>query len=73
MKIPSKEWSRAVLLLYRNLLREGNSLKFTERDFYWRTIRKEFERERDEVEVKRIKEQYEKGMYFLKSKMGGLL
>ena len=59
MKIPSPEWSRAVLLLYRNLLKEGKSLKYTDKDFYWRTIRREFERERDEVDAKRIKQQYE--------------
>ena len=59
MRIPSPEWSRAVLLLYRKLLKEGNSLRYTDKSFYWRSIRREFERERDEVDEKRIKEQYE--------------
>ena len=59
MKIPSPEWSSKVLLLYRQILKRGKSLKYTDYDFFRRTIRREFEQQRDEVEIKVIKEQYE--------------
>lgn len=59
MKIPSPEWSSKVLLLYRHILKRGKSLKYTDYDFFRRMIRREFEQQRDEVEIKVIKEQYE--------------
>lgn len=59
MKIPSPEWSSKVLLLYRQILKRGKSLKYTDYDFFRRTIRREFEQQRDEVKIKVIKEQYE--------------
>ena len=59
MKIPSPEWSSKVLLLYRQILKQGKSLKYTDYEFFRRTIRREFEQQRDEVEIKVIKEQYE--------------
>lgn len=59
MKIPSPEWSSKVLLLYRQILKQGKSLKYTDYDFFRRTIRREFEQQRDEVKIKVIKEQYE--------------
>ena len=59
MKIPSPEWSSKVLLLYRQILKRGKSLKYTDYDFFRQTIRREFEQQRDEVEIKVIKEQYE--------------
>ena len=59
MKIPSPEWSRKVLLLYRQILKQGKSLQYTDYDFFRRTVRREFEKQRDEMEVKIIKEQYE--------------
>ena len=43
-------WSRrAVLGLYRTLLREGAKLKYTDRDYYRRCIQKEF---RAQIEAK---------------------
>lgn len=72
MKIPSSEWSRRVLWLYRQLLKQGKTLKYTEYDFFRRIIRREFDQQRDEVETRRIKEQYEKGTYFLQSRLAGL-
>lgn len=59
MKIPSSEWSRRVLWLYRQLLKQGKTLQYTEYDFFRRIIRREFDQQRDEVETRRIKEQYE--------------
>ena len=59
MRIPSPEWSSKVLRLYRQLLKQGKSLQYTDYDFFRRTIRREFEQQRDEIEVKLIKEQYE--------------
>ncbi|KAL9967239.1 hypothetical protein ACROYT_G025423 [Oculina patagonica] len=69
MKVPS---SRRVLLLYRQLLKQGKALQYTDYDFFRRTLRREFEQQKDEVEVKVITEQYEKGMYFLRTRLGGL-
>ena len=59
MRIPSPEWTQMVMKLYRDLLREGRKLKLTDKDYYRRTVRCEFERQRDEVEVMKIKKQYE--------------
>lgn len=59
MRIPSPEWSSKVLRLYRQLLKQGKSLQYTDYDFFRRTIRREFEQQRDEIEIKLIKEQYE--------------
>lgn len=59
MRIPSVEWSRTVINLYRNLLKEGKVLRYTDRGYYRREVRKEFERQRDEVDVAKIKDQYE--------------
>ena len=59
MKIPSAEWSSRVLRLYRQLLKEGKSLQYTDYDFFRRTIRREFDQQRDELDIKVIKKQYE--------------
>ena len=59
MKIPSVEWSKAVLLLYRQLLKKGKSLQLTDYGFFRTTLRREFEKQRDEVEVGQIQKQYE--------------
>lgn len=59
MKIPSAEWSSRVLRLYRQLLKEGKSLQYTDYEFFRRTIRREFDQQRDELEIKVIKKQYE--------------
>lgn len=59
MNIPSSYWSGRVLRLYRQLLKEGKALQYTDYDFFRRTIRREFEQQRDEVDIKVIKGQYE--------------
>jgi len=69
MRVPS---SGRVLLLYRQLLKQGKALQYTDYDFFRRSVRREFEQQKDEVETKVIKEQFEKGMHFLKTKLGGL-
>ena len=51
--------SQNVLQLYRQILKQGRSLRYTDYDFFRRSIRREFEQQKDEVEVKVIKEQYE--------------
>jgi len=71
MKIPSQEWSRMVINLYRNLLKQGKVLRFTEQGYYRRQLRKEFERQRDDVDVTKIKDQYEVNSIFLNLKMYG--
>ena len=53
------EWTTMVMALYRNLLRQGRNLKLTDKDYYRRMIRQEFDRQKDEVEVTKIQEQYE--------------
>ncbi|XP_069509045.1 mitochondrial ribosome and complex I assembly factor AltMIEF1 isoform X2 [Ambystoma mexicanum] len=67
-------WSRtAVLNLYRTLLREGRHLKYTDRDFYFATVRREFRRNQDLTEPDEKARQLEKGQYFLQTRLGGLV
>lgn len=56
MGVPS---SGRVLLLYRQLLKQGKALRYTDYDFFRRSVRREFEQQKDEVEIKVIKEQFE--------------
>ena len=56
MGVPSKG---KVLLLYRQLLKQGKVLQYTDYDFFRRSVRREFEQQKDEVEIKVIKEQFE--------------
>lgn len=51
--------SQKVLQLYRQILKQGSSLRYTDFEFFRRSIRREFEQQKDEVEAKVIKEQYE--------------
>ncbi|XP_077979228.1 mitochondrial ribosome and complex I assembly factor AltMIEF1-like [Glandiceps talaboti] len=67
-------WSRpAVLSLYKRLLREGERLKFTDVTYYKNYIRNEFKSNMQLTENSEKQKQVEKGYYFLKSKLGGLL
>lgn len=56
MVVPSRG---KVLLLYRRLLKQGKALQYTDYDFFRRSVRQEFEQQKDEVEIKVIKEQFE--------------
>ncbi|XP_044311377.1 MIEF1 upstream open reading frame protein-like isoform X2 [Varanus komodoensis] len=67
-------WTReAVLNLYRTLLRQGRGLRYTDRDFYFRTIRQEFRKNLHLENLEDKERQLEKGQAFLHSKLGGLI
>ncbi|XP_078286719.1 mitochondrial ribosome and complex I assembly factor AltMIEF1-like [Rhinoraja longicauda] len=67
-------WSRvAVLNLYRTLLREGRSLRYTDREFYYSFIKREFRNNQHLTGEEEKAQQLEKGLYFLESKLGGLV
>ncbi|XP_067830686.1 mitochondrial ribosome and complex I assembly factor AltMIEF1-like [Heptranchias perlo] len=67
-------WSRvAVLNLYRALLREGRNLQYTDREYYYTFIKREFRKNQHLTGEKEKVQQLEKGIYFLKSKLGGLV
>ncbi|XP_075284790.1 mitochondrial ribosome and complex I assembly factor AltMIEF1 [Opisthocomus hoazin] len=67
-------WSReAVLTLYRALLRQGRQLRYTDRDFYLASVRREFRRNRGLQRLEDRERQLEKGEAFLRSGLGGLV
>lgn len=67
-------WSRqAVLTLYRALLRRGRGLRYTDRDFYLASIRREFRRHQGLQRLEDKERQLEKGQAFLRSGLGGLV
>ena len=59
--------SSEVLSLYRQLLRYGQSLQFTDKDYLQRRIRYEFERYRNTQNVTTVKKQLERGRALLKN------
>lgn len=71
---PMAPWSReAVLRLYRALLRQGRELRYTDRDFYFASIRREFRKNQKLENLEAREKQLEKGLVFLHSKLGGLI
>ncbi|XP_062989620.1 mitochondrial ribosome and complex I assembly factor AltMIEF1 [Elgaria multicarinata webbii] len=67
-------WTRvAVLNLYRTLLRQGRGLRYTDRDFYFNTIRQEFRKNQQLEKIEDKERQLEKGQAFLRTKLGGLI
>ncbi|KAJ8024442.1 MIEF1 upstream protein [Holothuria leucospilota] len=68
-------WSRrAVLSLYKSLLREGERLQYTDQNFFRRSVRQEFEKVRHESEnAERQRQLNVKGYYLLSQKLGGLV
>ncbi|XP_060633069.1 mitochondrial ribosome and complex I assembly factor AltMIEF1 [Anolis sagrei] len=67
-------WSReAVLALYRALLRQGRGLRYTDRQFYFNSIRQEFRKNQNLEHLEEKERQLEKGQAFLQSKLGGLI
>ncbi|NXP45094.1 MIDUO protein, partial [Heliornis fulica] len=63
---PMAVWSReAVLTLYRALLRQGRGLRYTDRDFYLASIRREFRKNRGLQQLEDKEKQLEKGQAFL--------
>ncbi|CAM5084005.1 unnamed protein product, partial [Eretmochelys imbricata] len=66
-------WSReAVLNLYRALLRQGRGLRYTDRDFYLASIRREFRKNQQLERLEDRERQLEKGQAFLNNRLGGL-
>lgn len=55
-----------VLALYKTLIRKGRSLQLTDKDYYLRRIRKEFNKNRHIESNEDIQRQIEKGYSFLK-------
>lgn len=67
-------WSRtAVLTLYRALLRAGRQLQYTDRDFYFASVRREFRRNQGITQPDEKTRQLEKGQFFLRTRLGGLV
>lgn len=63
-----------VLSLYRDMLRYGRNLELTDRSYYARYIRREFERFENEAPTKAlVKKRYDKGRKVLQSSMGGVI
>jgi len=55
--------------LYKELLRYGQNLKYTNKNYYYRRIRAEFENNRFLSEKEDIQFHIEKGNYFLEKKL----
>jgi len=53
--------------LYKQLLRYGQQLELTDQQYYFRRIRSEFQKNRNETDPKLIKHQIEKGAAFLRN------
>lgn len=51
--------ARAVLKLYKQMLRYSNSLKYTDKEFYMQKIRNEFIKQRELTEPQEITFQYQ--------------
>lgn len=59
--------SQYVLSLYRQMLRKGRQLQYTDKEFYFRRIRNEVEKARDLVDKAQIDHQIKKAEAFLKN------
>ncbi|XP_042200912.1 MIEF1 upstream open reading frame protein-like [Callorhinchus milii] len=67
-------WSRtAVLNLYRALLRAGQHLRYTDREYYYSYVKREFRKNQHLTEEQQRTQQLKKGIYFLNNKLGGLV
>lgn len=62
-----------MLTLYRALLRQGRGLRYTDREFYFNFIRREFRKNQHLERVEDKERHLEKGQAFLSSKLGGLV
>ena len=61
-------WSReAVLSLYRALLRQGRELRYTGREFYFASIRREFRRNQKLENLEAREKQLEKDFIYFSS------
>jgi len=52
--------------LYKQLVRYGQNLKYTDKDFYFRKIRTEFEKNRQLTNPAEVKYKTDQGIAFLK-------
>ena len=60
-------WSRsAVLTAYRTCLRKGRKLKFTDKDYYFYRIKKEFRNGKDVTDIKEKEFRLEKAKEFIR-------
>lgn len=67
-------WSRsAVLQLYRALLRAGQHLEYTDRDYYRRAVTREFRRCQTLSAPAEREDALKRGQFFLNSRLGGLV
>ena len=65
---------KKIVRLYRGMLRYAPTLRITDRSYYQRYIRREFERYKNEDLSREMrKKRYEKGKKLLDDSMGGLL
>jgi len=55
--------------LYKELLRYGQALKYTDKQFFYRRIRSEFENNRVLTDGEKVTFQLERGKYFLKNRL----
>ncbi|KAL4658106.1 mitochondrial dynamics protein MID51 [Arapaima gigas] len=66
-------WSKtAVLELYRALLRAGRHLQYTDRNYYRRTVAREFRRCQGLTTPQAREDALKRGQFFLSSRLGGL-
>ncbi|XP_077475570.1 mitochondrial ribosome and complex I assembly factor AltMIEF1-like [Stigmatopora argus] len=65
--------SSAVLELYRALLRAGRHLQYTDRNYYRRTVAREFRRCKTLTTPEDKEEALKRGQFFLSSRLGGLM
>ncbi|OWF39465.1 hypothetical protein KP79_PYT19865 [Mizuhopecten yessoensis] len=59
------QYSKA-LSLYRALIRKGHTLRLTDKDFYLKRVRKEFEKNRNLADEAQIQKCIEKGEELMK-------
>lgn len=55
-----------ILKLYKNLLRYGEQLKFTNKDYFTRRIRKEFQSNKDLTDESAINLRFEVSLLYVK-------
>lgn len=69
------QWSKqAVLRLYKQLIIKGvRELKYTDKNFYFEHIRREFRRFSNLESIEEKQRQLDKGLHFLEERHGKLL
>ncbi|XP_071803545.1 mitochondrial ribosome and complex I assembly factor AltMIEF1-like [Asterias amurensis] len=67
-------WSRQIVLrLYRQLLREAETLKYTDQNFFRRRIQQEFRKNIAETDEGKKVKHVQRGNHMLQTKLGGLV